>query len=447
MSTAAQLVQRLNHGVRASTAKWRFVAERPFGDALRLRRFVLGNGLTVVTVVDRTAPTVSYHSWFAVGSRYERPGKTGLAHFFEHLMFGETENHPLGEFDHLMEASGAEANAATWTDWTYYYENAPKSALPLLIELEADRMQNLVLRKPQVSSEKEVVANERRQRVDDSVEGLAQEQLYKKAFGRHPYSWPTIGFMSDIEAFNVEDCRRFYRSHYAPNRATVVIVGDFSEDRALGLVQEHYGRMRSVRSRPHRQHTATAQRRERVAKLQAATATEKLLLGYRAPAFTDPDTPALSLAAELLCGGRSSRLYQSLCLDEESASLVRGSVSPFEQPGLFELFVSMREGHDAGEALRLVDCSIAELAEQEPSFEELEKALHQLELSFLHGMETSGGKAEQIGFYELVSGDGAAVFERLDAYKAVTPERVREVTAKYLRPSRRTRIHVSPRPA
>jgi zinc protease len=447
MSSAPPLVLRLNRGVRASTAKWSFLGERPFGGELRLRRFRLGNGLRVVTVVDRSAPTVSYHSWFAVGSRHERPGKTGLAHLFEHLMFGETKYHPLGEFDRLMEESGAEVNAATWTDWTYYYENAPKSALPLLVALEADRMANLVLRTPQVSSEKEVVANERRQRVDDSVEGMAVEQLYKKAFVRHPYSWPTIGWMSDIAGFTVDDCRRFYRSYYAPNRATIVVVGDFNEARALGLIQEHYGHMRSARVPKDRSEAAPSQRRERVARLRAATATEKLLLGFRSPAFTDPDTPALTLAAELLCGGRSSRLYQALCLDQESASIVRGSLAPFEQPGLFELWVSMRDGHSADDALRFVDTSIESLAEQGPSPAELEKALHQLELSFLHGMETSGGKAEQIGFYELVAGDGAAVFDRLEAYRAVTPERVREVTAKYLCPSRRTRIHILHRPS
>ena len=191
--------------------------------------FAWATGLTVLTLVDRSAPTVSYHTWFRVGSRHERPGKTGLAHLFEHLMFNETRNHPPGDFDRLMERAGAEANAATWTDWTYYYENAPRGALPLLIELEADRMGNLVLRGPQVSSEKEVVVNERKMRVDDDAEGKALELLYRSAFRRHPYRWPTIGWMEDIRAFTVEDCREFYRKHYAPSNATIVIAGDFNE--------------------------------------------------------------------------------------------------------------------------------------------------------------------------------------------------------------------------
>jgi zinc protease len=144
-------------------------------------------------------------------------------------MFSETRNHPHGEFDRLMEGAGAEANAATWTDWTCYYENAPRDALPLLIELEADRMSNLVLRVPQVTSEKEVVANERKLRVDDDVEGKALEMLYDNAFRRHPYRWPTIGSMQDIRGFTVRDCQEFYRTHYAPGNATVVIAGDFTK--------------------------------------------------------------------------------------------------------------------------------------------------------------------------------------------------------------------------
>ena len=203
MGAPEVLIERLNRGVRKRNARWTFVRDHAFGDALTLRRFRLGNGLTVLTLVDRSAPTVSYHTWFRVGSRHERPGKTGLAHLFEHLMFSETRNHPHGDFDRLMERAGAEANAATWTDWTCYYENAPRNALPLLIELEADRMSNLVLRVPQVTSEKEVVANERKLRVDDDVEGRALEMLYDNAFRRHPYRWPTIGWMKDIRGFTV----------------------------------------------------------------------------------------------------------------------------------------------------------------------------------------------------------------------------------------------------
>ena len=443
MGAPEDLIERLNRGVRKRNARWTFLSERPFGDALRLRRFRLGNGLTVLTLVDRSAPTVSYHSWFRVGSRHERPGKTGLAHLFEHLMFNETRSHPPGDFDRLMEGAGAEANAATWTDWTYYYENAPRDALRLLIELESDRMANLVLRVPQVSSEKEVVANERKLRVDDDVEGKALELLYENAFRRHPYRWPTIGSMNDIRGFNVKDCREFYRTHYAPGNATVVIAGDFDESRALSLVQQNYGDLPGTRvAQTRKPSKEPAQRAERVCQLAAPTPTEKLLVGYRAPSFLDSDTPALVIANEVMFGGQSSRLHRLFCLDEEIALSVRGSISPFVDPGLFEMWIFLREGKSRAEALALLDREISRLGSEGPSEVELEKAISQLELSFLHSMETAGGKAEQIGFYEIVANDGAAVFERLAAYRDVLAADVKRAVAKYLRPSRRTRVEI-----
>jgi zinc protease len=443
MGASEVLIERLNRGVRKRNAKLTFVRDQAFGEALTLRRFQLGNGLTVLTLVDRSAPTVSYHTWFRVGSRHERPSKTGLAHLFEHLMFSETKNHPNGDFDRLMESAGAEANAATWTDWTCYYENAPRDALPLLIELEADRMSNLVLRTPQVASEKEVVANERKQRVDDDVEGKALELLYENAFRRHPYRWPTIGWMKDIRGFTVRDCQDFYRTHYAPSNCTVVVAGDFDERKALSLVQKHYGGMSAPRTARHRkQPEEPTQRAERVLQLSAPTPTEKLLLGYHAPSFSDPDTPALVIANDVLFGGLSSRLHRLFCLDEELALSVRGSISPFIDPGLFEMWIFLREGKRKEDALALLDREIARLGSEGPTTLELDKAINQLELSFLHSMETAGGKAEQIGFYETVADDGAAVFDRLEAYRGVTSDAVKRVVVKYLRPSRRTRVEV-----
>ncbi len=439
------LVERLNRGVTKRIARWSFIDERAFGDALTLRRFRLGNGLNVLALVDRAAPTVSYHTWFRVGSRHETPGKTGLAHLFEHLMFSETRAHPHGDFDRLMEGAGAEANAATWTDWTYYYENAPRDALPLLVELESDRMANLVLRAPQVASEKEVVVNERKLRVEDDVEGRALELLYETAFQRHPYRWPTIGWMGDIRGLTVRDCQRFYRTHYSPTNATLVIAGDFDEKKALRLVQKHYGHLAGTRTpEPSARTKEPAQRRERRVELVAPTPTEKLLLGYHAPAYTDADTPALSVASEILFGGRSSRLHRRFCLDEEIALSVRGSIAPFVEPGLFEIWIFVREGKRRQDALALLDGELARLGDEGPTGLELDKAISQLELSFLHGLETAGGKAEQIGFHEIVAGDGAAVFDRIAAYREVGVEDVKRVAKKYLRPSRRTRVEIVP---
>ncbi|MGB5811028.1 MAG: pitrilysin family protein [Polyangiales bacterium] len=444
MASPTALADRINRGVTKRNARWSFVSAQPFGEALELRRYRLGNGLIVLTLVDRSAPTVSYHTWFRVGSRHENPGKTGLAHLFEHLMFNETKNHPHGEFDRLMERAGAEVNAATWTDWTYYYENAPKNALPLLIELEADRMSNLVLRGPQVRSEKEVVANERKLRVEDDIEGRALERLYATAFRRHPYRWPTIGWMEDIRGFTVQDCRKFYRAHYAPNNATIVVAGDFSERKALSLIQERYGHLSPTRNvEPPMLPKEPPQRRERVFRIQAPTPTDKVLVGYHAPGFAHPDTPALIVINELLFGGRSSRLHRAFCDDKEIALSVRGGVSPFVDPGLFEIWISLREGQIREAAITLLDTEIHSLAAEGPKPEELDKAVNQIELSFLYSMETAGGKAEQLGFYETVVADGAAAFDRLEDYRRVTATDVRLAAATYFRPERRTRVEIS----
>jgi zinc protease len=213
----------------------------PFGPSLEVNRYRLENGLEVLHCAEHSAPIVAYHTWFRVGSRHEREGKTGLAHLFEHLMFNEIEGRKSGEFDRLLEEAGAESNASTWLDWTQYNISIPRDRLALVVGLEGERMSRLVLREPQVTSEKEVVANERRYRVDDDVEGSVSELLWATAYTRHAYRAPTIGWMADIEGFTTEDCAEFYRTYYAPNNATLVVVGDVSAARLLALVSAAYG--------------------------------------------------------------------------------------------------------------------------------------------------------------------------------------------------------------
>ncbi len=440
----ARLVEELNRGQRSRTARLEFVEEVPFGGALVVSRYRLGNGLTVLLLVDRSAPVVSYQTWFKVGSRHETPGKTGLAHLFEHLMFNETEHLAAGEFDRLLESAGGETNAATWVDWTYYYENVPKDSLPLVVRLEADRMAHLVLRDPQVSSEKDVVTNERALRVDDDIEGSANEALYARAFRVHPYHWPTIGWRDDIAGFTTADCRAFYRTYYAPNNATIVVAGDVDEAAALRLVREHYGTLRAARIPEESHVTEPAQRAERRVTLRRPTPTEKLQLGYRAPAFADYDHAVLSVLNEILLGGRSSRLFRKLVSDGEVAAEARGAVAPFRDAGLYELWVSMREEHAASEALALIDAALARLREEPVSTAELDKAKNRLELGFLQGMETASGKAEQLGFYETVLGDPGRVFGRLEEYRRVTAADVQRVARHVLDVRRRTTVFVLP---
>jgi zinc protease len=438
-----QLVTELNARADRPHAKLTYQGSFAFGDR-EVARYTMHNGLKLLLLVDDAAKVVSFHTWFGVGSRHEQPGKTGLAHLFEHLMFNETKGLPAGEFDRTLEAAGGEVNAATWVDWTFYYENVPSSELGLVVRLEAERMQNLVLREPQVTSEKEVVANERRYRVDDDVEGAVNELLYKTAFQRHPYHWPTIGWMEDIQGFTTQDCERFYAAYYAPNNATIVVAGDLDEQATLSALQEHYGAIAASDRPAHHFEAEPAQTEERVLEVEKPTPTEKLSLGYKSPALGEPDYAVLTVLNEVLTGGRSSRLYRTLISERELASEVRGSASPTRDPGLYEIWVSLRDAQPAEAALAVVEATLAEIARDGVLPSELDKAKNRLELGFLHGMESVSGKAEQLGFYETVLGDAARVFEQLEAYRRVSADDVKRVAKSRLTAAQRTTLLVRP---
>ena len=443
MPPRASLASQLNEG-RTELAQLTYEGDAAFGPAMKVRRYHLGNGLRVLVLIDRGAPVVSYHTWYRVGSRDEKPGKTGLAHLFEHLMFNETTHLAAGEFDRVLEENGAESNAATWVDWTYYHESLPAPKLSLATKLESDRMANLVLRDKQVSSEKEVVANERRYRVDDDVEGSVNELLYRTAFSTHPYHWPTIGWMTDIEGFTTTDCEAFYKTFYAPNNATVVIVGDVVESDALRLVQDFYGEMPASKLPERNLPAEPTQDAERRLRVEKPTATEKLMLGYKAPALADADHVALSVLNEVLFGGRSSRVYRSLIKTQEVASDLRGWVATFADPGLYEMYLTARKGRTAVELEAALEKELERVRTEEIPIEELEKAKSRLELGFLQGMETASGKAEQIGFFDTVLGDPGAGFARLEAYRVVTASDLQRVAKTYLVSAHRTLITVMP---
>jgi len=438
-----ELLEELNQG-RMPHARVRHDQSIAFGPAMRVERFVLGNGLKVLVLEDHAAPVICAQTWFGVGSRHERPGKTGLAHLFEHLMFGETENVAHGAFDRMLEEVGAETNAATFLDWTYYHTNLPKEALELTIKLEAERMARLVLRDPQVTSEKEVVANERRQRVDDDVDGAVNELLYKEAFREHSYGWPTIGWMEDIKGFNTDDCVSFYRTYYAPNNAALVIVGDVTLRDALRTVQDHYG-VQEPSVLPVEDITPEPpQIEERRLSVAKPTMTHKLAIGYKSPALGDFDHAPLVLLNEILFGGRSSRVHRALVQEQEIATEVRGWVGSFRDPALYDIYLVARGERTGDELLAALDALLDEVRARPVTDAELDRAKARVELATLQGLETVAGKAEQIGFYETVLGDPAVLFEKLAAYRRVTLSDLLRVARRYLVRSARTVVHVTP---
>ena len=426
------------------SSSWQLEAEAPAGRGVTARRYRLDNGLGLIAAVDRRAPIVALQTWYRVGSRHERPGATGMAHLFEHLMFGQTEQLPPGEFDRLVERTGGESNAATWVDWTYYRLSLPARDLRLGIRLESERMQHLVLEPEPVEAERDVVTNERRERVEDDVDGWLDEQLMAHAFTVHPYRWPTIGWMEDIRALALPDIRAFYRTWYAPNNATLVCVGDFDDAALRDLIAEHYGHIPPAELPRAADLVEPEQTRERVVRAGKPIATDRLLLGYKAPGQDHPDWAPLEIVSTLLAGCPSARLYRRLVIEREAASSVDAQLTPFRDPSLLRLAVTTARGHDAAEVLDVIDRELAALIEHPPSAAEVEKAKALAETDFWSALVDVDGKAEALGHYETALGDFRRLGVVAERLTAVTADDVARVARAYLSAARRTVVIAEP---
>ncbi len=425
---------------------WTLDVEAPLGRQATVRRWRLGNGLRLLTSIDRGAPIVSYQTWFGVGSRHEQPGKTGMAHLFEHLMFNQTETLGPGEFDRVVERTGGESNAATWVDWTYYRLSLPARDLALGVRLEAERMTRLVLDPTTVEAERDVVTNERRERVEDDVDGWLDEQLMALAFEHHGYRWPTIGWMADIRGLALDEIRAFYRTWYAPNNACLVVVGDIDEPQLLDLVARAYGAIPPAVLPVLAVDTEPAQTAERVLRAPKPIATDRVLIGYKAPGQAHPDWPVLELVATLLAGSPSSRLHRLLVVEKELASSVDAQLTPFRDPSLFRLAITVARGHRAEASLAAIEQALAELASAPVSPAELNKAKSLVETDFWTSLTDADGKAEAIGHHEVALGDFRGVTALAAALAAVTAEDVVRVARTYLGRATRSVVIAEPDP-
>lgn len=433
-------VQRLNRNApahaRIHLKKTHLLRDRP------LYEFRMGNGFRVLVLSEHSAPVVSLQTWFRVGSRDELPGKTGIAHFLEHLMFNATTNYAQGEFDRLLEAAGAENNAGTWTDWTEYHETLPAKELALALALESDRMANLALESDTVESERDVVISERRDVVEDDVDGSASEELFALAFRKHGYGHPTIGHMRDIEGLTLEDCDAFYREHYHPNNATMVIVGDVEVAEAMGEVQARYGCFKSKRKRERVVRVEPAQRKERRSIIEWDMEQERVAIGYKSPALRSDDMLALQLLFDVLFYGQSAEAEDHFVYDKNLASGVSASVMPFEQPGLAQIWMRLRERVDAESGLQAFDDWLEAHLKDGVREDALERAKARSELSMLMEMESVAGLAEQIAFDEVVLGNPVLSIEDIDRVRTLTKAQVDEVARRLLRKGKRSVVLV-----
>jgi zinc protease len=416
--------------------------------SLGIGHWRLENGLEVILAPDPTATSVSYTTWYKVGSRHEdaAAGQTGLAHLFEHLMFTQTRSAAgPGDFDHRMETVGGNVNAMTSYDYTAYQDDLPPDALALAVEMEADRMVNLALTDKQVETERDVVVEERLSSVEDSVDGLLDERMHLQTFKNHPYRFPVIGLMKDIKAVTSDKALRFYRAFYAPNNAVVVVAGRFDETAALASIADRYGTLAPSKKLPRDAVVSEAAPAAPVrAEVSRPVAADRLVVGLPAPGLGEADRAAFEVLAELLAGGPSSRLYRQLVVDKEIASSVNGDVPPTRDAGLYAIWVQTSKGHNAEQAEVIIEAELQRLRDEPVADRELAKAKIQLETSFWAALTSSSGRAEQLGEYAVCAGDHTRLLGRAAEIARVTAADVQRLARERFAPGRRSVVIARP---
>ena len=409
-----------------------------------VEKLQLPNGLTVLLHEDHSVPLISYHTWFRVGSRHEQPGFTGIAHLFEHLMFKGAKKYGNKAFDRILRQNGATNNAFTSRDYTGYYINIPSTGLELVMDLESDRMQFLQITEAHLKSEREVVKEERRFRVDNNIPGTINEWLFLTVFAKHPYRFPVIGLMEDLNNIDVEKCKDFFRQYYAPNNAVIVIAGDFEISKAIALIHKYYG------SIPRQTIQATVapdeplQKKPRLKVVYKDVQTESLALGFRVSKAGDPDSYALDLLSEIFAGNKSSRLYRRLIYESQLANSVGMYAYTPQEPGLLQIAVSLKPNQSSQRVLNIIAEELKKAQTSLLTEDELERAKTAVLLSHVNSMKTIHGKAQSLAVNEVLMGDYRFFFKDMERYSKVSLQQIQAVAKKYLNPSQQTLIHVKP---
>lgn len=411
---------------------------------LKVEKFQLPNGLTVLILEDHTAPFFSYQQWFKVGSKHETPGLTGLAHFFEHLMFKGTNKYPGDTFDRQIRAGGGMSNAFTTRDFTGYYINLPSDKLALAIDIESDRMRNLLFDQKQIDAEREVVKEERRFRVDNDVNGTLDEKIWRTVFKVHPYHWPVIGSMVDLNRATINDMKEFYRIHYAPNNAVVVLVGDVDAKAAKKMITKAYEGIPSQPMPKYTQVNEPSQNSERRAVVNKEVQNTTAAMAFRTVSSGDNDMYALDLASSILGGGNSSRLYRRLVYNDQTVSGVSVSSYTPQDPGMFRVTVSIKPGVNTESVLQAVGSEVFKLRNKLVTDAELEKAKNWVMKDYVESLKTIAGKANALAIHEVYGGDYKAMFRDLEKYVSVTKEDIQRVANKYLQQQGRSIVIVQP---
>jgi len=398
----------------------------------------LPNGLKVVVWPDHDIPNVAMYTWYRVGSRNERPGLTGLSHYFEHMMFNGTKTRAPGEFDRVMEANGGANNAYTSSDVTVYQNWFPSSATGLIFDLEADRMRQLDFDPKVVESERGVVYSERRSSVDNDNFGTLLEQMQATAYVAHPYQIPTIGWPSDIEGWKIEDLQAYYKQYYAPNNAVMLVVGAVDPEAVFKLAERYLAPLEAQPAPPPVTTREPPQLGERRIRVQRDAQTPLVAMAWHAGAAPDRQSRVMEVLLSILGDGDSSRLHQRLVEQERAAVQVGTQLEAGFDPGLAWVYAVAPPGFAVAKTEALIDEEIARLAKDGPSAAELAKARNQALAGFWRGLQTINGKAQALGTYEVFHGDYRKLFDAPAVYESITAEDVKQAAAQVLRKENRT---------
>ncbi len=419
--------------------------------AVPFELYRLPNGLTVILHVDRTAPLVGVHVQYDVGSKDEKPGRTGFAHLFEHLMFQGTAHLPKGEADRLVDAAGGEANGGTAPDSTVYWEQVPANALEQMLFVEADRMGFLLptLTQEKLDNQRDVVRNERRQNYEMRPYGLAMEKILAGLWNpEFPYHWQTIGTHEDLEAATLADVKEFFERWYGPENAVLSIAGDIDPARTRALVERWFGGIPGGARPPHAAPEPVALTAERRLSMEDRVQLPRLYLAWQTPKVFAPGDAALDLLASVLTDGKSARLVKRLVMDEQIAQGISAMQMSQALASMFMVVATPKPGVSLARLEREIDEELRRIAEAPPTAEELQRAKNKIEASAVFGIEPLGGfggRAASLAAYYVRTGDPGFLEEDLARYRATTAADVSAAARRFLRKDARVVLTVNPR--
>ena len=413
-------------------------------------QFTLPNGLDVILHEDHRVPMVAVSAWYHVGSAREKPGRTGFAHLFEHIMFEGSGHVAEGNFDNWLEAAGGDNNGSTDNDRTNYWETVPSNALELALFLESDRMGYLLdaMSPEKVNIQRDVVKNERRQSYENRPYGMAFLKLPEELFPpSHPYHWPVIGSMEDLTSASYEDVVQFFKSWYGPNNTSLVVAGDIDPREARRLVEKWFSDVPRGAAVPPIAAPPAVLTSEKRLTLEDHVQLPRLYLAWLSPVAFAPGDEAMTVLSRVLASGKNSRLYKRLVYDLQIAQDVSASQNSGPLGSTFLLIVTAREGHGLSEIEKVVVEELAKVKRDPPAARELERAVNQIESAFYNGLERVGGfggVADQLNAYELYAGRPDYFAEDLARYTSLDPRDVQATANRYLRDDARLVLSVVP---